>query len=89
MVQRDTEDNFEAMEDNDEFYNEQQVNNQSEDEAEGEDLLEEAHLDYEPNERLDQYEVNGLDNEDQMELNVDQRREVERQLKIQQRMNMR
>ena len=44
MIQRDTAEDhaYEAQEDNDEFYREQE--NNSEDEASGEDLLENAHL---------------------------------------------
>lgn len=60
--------------------------NNSEDEVEGDDLMENMEQDYEANSRLDQYEAVGLDDlGDQQELSLGQRLEVDRQLDQQER----
>ena len=58
----------------------------SEDEVEGDDLMDDMERDYEANPILDNYEGVGLDEEDQNELSMNQRLQVDERLDQEERL---
>lgn len=80
-------DRDEAIEDqdiHDEIY-EDRLNN-SEDEVSGEDMMENMDRDYEKRSELDNYEAAGIDDENQIELDMNARQDVERRLDQEERL---
>jgi DNA replication licensing factor MCM2 len=58
----------------------------SDDEVEGDDLMDDMEKDYEERPELDRYEMDGLDDDDQNELSMGERMQVDKRLDQEERM---
>ena len=64
----------------------EEVDGDSEDEVERDDLMDNMEQDYEANPVLDNYEAIGIDEDDQIELSMNQRMQVDQRLEQEERM---
>lgn len=85
---RPNDEDFEAIEDDNVIVDDIQDDRDgdSEDEVEGDDLMDNMEADYEANPVLDNYENVGIDEDDQHELSMNQRMEVDQRLDQQDRL---
>ena len=82
------EEDFEALEDDNVIVDDIQEDGagDSEDQVEGDDLMDDMERDYEARPELDNYEMDGLDEDDQQELSMNERMNVDRRLEQEDRL---
>jgi DNA replication licensing factor MCM2 len=82
------EENYEALEDDNVIVDDIQEDGagDSDEEVEGDDLMDDMERDYEARPELDNYEMDGLDEDDQNELSMNQRMNVDKRLEQEDRL---